>query len=413
MNVSFFGCALLNDENRNIYKRKYVKVFAGNESFGCDTYSSYSSTKLLFRRLYKEILGPKITLFLAARLAFYKNGADNVSSIVEAKFIRNCQLNNQKYVSVNSASILPSPSDIKKIRTSSILILDNIKKLRKGVMQEVYIMREFFLKHLGPIYSSIYRDQLLGRFDEVGVGEPALFLYYSIFARVQIFFVFVVFLMGFIVILWKGQKAASQSTFVLWYVLTGSYGVEMIFLIPLRLLFQFFVIDVVGSRSIRNLKLVIKLRSKSIIKRSTGFFWLGSNLIQFVNPAVRAARNCAYLSVSKLLILLNDCDYPLIHRKSTYKYAAFGLCLNMFENIFFVVLQILEVPARLFPRYFLTLTPKSIVSFGFILSFRSVLVNEDESFSLYYIYPFLLPVLGFSFPVILLFSVYLLKFYSR
>jgi hypothetical protein len=56
---------------------------------------------------------------------------------------------------------------------------------------------------------------------------------------------------------------------------------------------------------------ILRDRSKFILTRSQGMMSSANDLIQHVNPACRAARYFPHLSISRLLMSLNDFDVPL------------------------------------------------------------------------------------------------------
>jgi hypothetical protein len=103
-----------------------------------------------------------------------------------------------------------------------------------------------------------------------------------------------------------GPKAETQ------WALSVVFAVllEALILLPLRIWFKSVVLAGIIGEDVDRLYDVLKQRSKMIMLRSSGLMRNANCLIQHFNPACRAARYFPELDISRLLLSLNDNDFP-------------------------------------------------------------------------------------------------------
>lgn len=101
----------------------------------------------------------------------------------------------------------------------------------------------------------------------------------------------------------------------LWLIVMIFAVLEDIFLIqPLRVYVKWILIAGVPAEEIAVLFDTLVIRAKSLLLRRRGLSKNISSLIQYFNPACRAARYFPWLPISRILIVLTDFDLPMDHR---------------------------------------------------------------------------------------------------
>jgi hypothetical protein len=334
-----------------------------------------------FKKIYNEYLGRRISLLIAAKVAYFRTKTDILKPSLEAKYIQTCHV----MYHGNILASLPSEFDINKFRHSARKIFDGLLNLQSGITQEIYLMREFFLAKLDSLHSFMYRDFLLGNLDDLAIEDPLIVLFSSILMPC---ITIALYAAGFCALILFGPKALSQSYNSFIFVVFGSYLADTMLCVPCRLVIQFIFTDIIGGRSLRKLKYAVKVRSKCILNRSTGFFWIGGNLIQFVNPAVRAARLHPQLSVSKLLICLNDGDFPI--RLPSYNTSQLYYYVVFIEKILNVLCNAIFLTARNFPMFPQFLSFRLISAFLFFYAFQNAVIIASYTVIILFAIPFAL-----------------------
>jgi len=85
----------------------------------------------------------------------------------------------------------------------------------------------------------------------------------------------------------------------------------MLILDPFKCFVMFVVLSYAPSRRIRFIHAVLRDRAKAIVSRNVGVVRDANSLVQHLSPACRTARQFPHLSMSRLLLSLNDHDIPI------------------------------------------------------------------------------------------------------
>jgi hypothetical protein len=119
-----------------------------------------------------------------------------------------------------------------------------------------------------------------------------------------------------------------------------------IFLIsPTKILVEFLLIDLSSFQFMNQLRTCIQIRARRILQRKSGFFnLLEYSLLQRMNPACRLARAKPALSVSKLLVCVNDCDFEVVTRKYRCYHLSYYkvIMAKLVECVMYVVFLLLN-----------------------------------------------------------------------
>ena len=94
---------------------------------------------------------------------------------------------------------------------------------------------------------------------------------------------------------------------------------DLVVIIPFRVYATFAAVDLITFKHASRLVGVIELRAKRILRRTTGVILSFNDAVQHFNPACKAARMQTMLSVSKLLMALNDSDFSFVLKNRRYK----------------------------------------------------------------------------------------------
>ena len=87
---------------------------------------------------------------------------------------------------------------------------------------------------------------------------------------------------------------------------------QMVFILdPFKVFVMYVVLGHVPAQRVRYIHAVLRDRAKAILKRNTGIVTDSNSLVQHLSPACRTARMFPHLSMSRLLMSLNDHDIPI------------------------------------------------------------------------------------------------------
>jgi len=175
--------------------------------------------------------------------------------------------------------------------------------------QEIYLMRHFIVDIFdGPrrgVVSRHFLEEYNTRRNKWHERLSLVFL--PLMLAVMIYFVYVFNLS-------IGSRATNM-----WLIVTSiNFFQDVFFLKPLKVWFNFVLINGTVSREVRELCEQLTRRSKLILMRTHGMVRDTEALVQHFNPAVRAARMHPGLPVSRLLMSLNDFDIPLQPKHSIF-----------------------------------------------------------------------------------------------
>jgi hypothetical protein len=126
------------------------------------------------------------------------------------------------------------------------------------------------------------------------------------------------------------------SSAIILFVL--AYVADVFLLSPTRLFLQFLCVDILSFEYSERFKRVIEARSKHILRRTHGLINFFNDFVQHFNPACRAARMYPQLSVSKMLMAVNDADVYVVLKSN--KFRSSGNCvLKYAKQILFPILK--------------------------------------------------------------------------
>ena len=291
--------------------RKLLRKVVPDASNSLEHDDALLPTGQKFKALYKTYLGRRNTLLLAAKVAFYRTGFDSRDDALEAKYLR---LRLKVDTAHNSNHMLRSKAHkitrslIVSVRSKGKHVIRKIELLSSIRHREVYLLREFVLNSLHPFQISILRTTVLGCYDDIGVTNESaenfliehknfICLFLSAILAICIYFFYSI-----------GMVCMAYAPKIYYQILVWCYIVEFIILDPLKLFCQFALIEFFANDNLYRIKKTVELRASSILRRQTGYLWTSDNVIQNTNPAIRAARHCMSLSVSKLLAAVHDSD---------------------------------------------------------------------------------------------------------
>jgi hypothetical protein len=319
-------------QKKNAYKVAVDKFAVDIENVGKrDATSKSSLEENCFNEMIKK-LGKYHCCMIAAKCSALYSKADNVRAVNELKFLRLCQ----DFVKDNDMSetylerfIRSNLDDNKSIeyltmsdlfnsRQKKVTICNGLLNISDDNMKEIYLLREFVIGCLSPFHQLLVRNLLVGNFDN---GLYLLNFSFD-FRKFNILWIFPVLsisyyaVAGLIVVLW-GTEVFSMAPKLFIIIFLSSYFGDIFLVVPTKNLLQYLVIDALTYRELDLLKRFIVMRARPILMRRTGFFKFRYWAIQHTNPAVRSAREFPKLSVSKLLLCINDFDVPKGTKKRT------------------------------------------------------------------------------------------------
>ena len=339
-----------------------------------------STDKMPFVDLYHKHLGPRVACMMAAKISYMQVNVDSRKVVAEVRFIQGCYQINSMFVSDPRSERMIrnlAPKELTTIRESGMKISDNIACLKNVGHKEIYILREYFLHAMSPLQRFLFRDNLVGAYDDIAAADPVMINIYRNYKEFFVFLLIAIFAVELYVIFILGNVAMSYAPAIYISLIVASCAADALIISPVKISIQFLVTEMFVSRKAHSLKHAIELRTKSIYKRKTGHFWFSNSLVQHFNPAVRAARNSMQLSVSKLLVCLNDSDFLAVSQDIVP--ASLQGHLDMIEMILSQVLDIALTPFYALPR----LVNRAIVDIIAAVVLAFVLLTTTSSISIY------------------------------
>jgi len=123
---------------------------------------------------------------------------------------------------------------------------------------------------------------------------------------------------------------------------------QMVFVLdPFKCFVMFVMLSHVPSQRIRFIHAVLRDRAKAIISRNVGVVRDANAIVQHLSPACRTARQFPHLSMSRLLMSLNDHDIPinfLLNESENTSWGAFLLKAVVGVMLFTCLILILLLP---------------------------------------------------------------------
>lgn len=204
---------------------------------------------------------------------------------------------------------------LRKSRKAAYFIKQNMKIFEQDDQREVYLLQQFLVQSLRGFSRYIAYRHFFEEFDSrKEVSRP--FLHYLCMFIVPVYImalIFYIFLFGISL----GAHAAQ-----LWFIeIIVVALLSTCIIIPLTILLKFILITYQTRKDILNLFRVMKMRGKTILRRSIGLMTHSHALMHHFNPACRAARIFPELPAARLLMSLNDFDIPVdysLQRRSSY-----------------------------------------------------------------------------------------------
>ena len=129
-------------------------------------------------------------------------------------------------------------------------------------------------------------------------------------------------------------------------VLLLSIFFDTLFLNPLKVFMTRFLCMIDVRSEVLKIADIFEKRAKFIFRRKTGSMESFSDLIHHFNPVCRAARTIPELSISRLLISLNDYDFTQIYEPSGHSFVQV-----MLSPVLFIVRVVFNPLTALFPQY--------------------------------------------------------------
>ena len=107
-----------------------------------------------------------------------------------------------------------------------------------------------------------------------------------------------------------GVSLGPSATNIWLTALAFDLAQDIIILQPMLVLFNFTILSFAINSEIKKMHNLLRVRVRFVMKRTRGILRNASEVIQHINPACRTARKFPQLMTSRLLINLNDYDFP-------------------------------------------------------------------------------------------------------
>ena len=192
---------------------------------------------------------------------------------------------------------------------SGLNMIHSLRDFPSDNDRENYLMKRFVISSLNGFYRVIAPRYLLPDHKISSYFEYSNILLRKWLSMVGIVCYFIGIL--FYVFLYGGGFVGSGHTRIWLGALLCFVLMDILLLQPALVFFNFVcLVYAVQSRVMQVLR-TIQVRVKSLLRRKRGVLVNTSELIQHLNPACRAAREYPHLMVSRLLISMNDYDFPI------------------------------------------------------------------------------------------------------
>ena len=194
---------------------------------------------------------------------------------------------------------------LRKSRKFAYTIKRNMKAFEYDDQREVYLLQQFLVQSLRGFSRYIAYRHFFEDFDSrKETVRPNLHYLCMILVPLYVMaLIFYIFLFGISL-----EAHAAKIWFIEIIVVAL---LSTIVIIPLTILLKNVVVTYQARKDILSLFRVMKMRGKTILRRSIGLMTHSHALMHHFNPACRAARNYPELPAARLLMSLNDFDIPV------------------------------------------------------------------------------------------------------
>ena len=247
----------------------------------------------------------------APRTPFYFKHSGFLSQVERIMHFMELRLLNQSADPVTAAHVMHTGEErlilnrLRKSRKIAYLIKRNMRGFEYDDQREVYLLQQFLVQSLRGFSRYIAYRHFFEDFDaKKEVLRPTL--HYICMMLVPFYvmaLIFYIFLFGI---------SLEAHAAKLWFIeIIVVALLSTIIIIPCTILLKFVAMTHQARKDILALFRVMKLRGKTILRRSIGLMTHSHALMHHFNPACRAARNYPELPAARLLMSLNDFDIPV------------------------------------------------------------------------------------------------------
>ena len=194
---------------------------------------------------------------------------------------------------------------LRKSRKLAYLIKRNMRAFEYDDQREVYLLQQFLVQSLRGFSRYVAYRHFFEDFDaKKEVLRPTLHYICMVLVPFYVMaLIFYIFLFGI---------SLDPHAAKLWFIeIIVVALLSTIVIIPVTILLKFIAITYQARKDILSLFRVMKMRGKTILRRSIGLMTHSHALMHHFNPACRAARNYPELPAARLLMSLNDFDIPV------------------------------------------------------------------------------------------------------
>jgi hypothetical protein len=182
-------------------------------------------------------------------------------------------------------------------------ILEHMTTLETDADRDSYLLQRFIIDSMNGL-----QRRVAMRFVEENEEEDELHMRWRMLYFIALI-MWVVLVSGYVFLfgVMLGPTAANS-----WLTGVGLAMIQDFFILqPFKIFLMYIIIAGVPAIRIRVVHTILKKHARNVLNRTNGLIRDAGALIQHFNPACRAARMYPHLSMSRILMSLNDMDIPL------------------------------------------------------------------------------------------------------
>ena len=236
-------------------------------------------------------------MMLAARLYILQRTVDEVPLVDEAR----------KVALLSKADGYWAPhttfQKIEHARETADKIKRQLRGIKTDMLMERHLMKWFLTEQITNPWKRRVAHQHFFQMDEHDEKDVSRFRWNMSFCALIMYLVFTIFY-----IFYFGMTLRGKEILIWVVVLIVSFLEVNLLILPAIIWFKFVFASAAAIDAVWSLSVAIQRKVHHVVRRTRGVLKCDQMSIQHVNPACRAARSYPHLSVSRLLIGLNDYD---------------------------------------------------------------------------------------------------------
>ena len=311
---------------------------------------------------------------VVSALKAYRKERVTIADITDIDLLLH-ESNQLRTTGTTSDLLLLRTAMLKKInyaRDLSKTIVEDMRQITIDMDKDNFLMKHFLVESLVGTKRLIARRYFFDS-DELESDDRKKF------KKIISVILLPLYLIGCLFYVYLYGVQLGPSTTNIWLAaLAFDLAQDIIILQPMLIFCHFTLMSFIIQEEVRRLHDSLIARVKIVMRRTKGVLLNTSELIQHLNPACRAARKFPELMVSRLLLSLNDYDFPSdVTNVAANRHVIIRVCLALISLFGFAIAIIITFLPDMFQETFVNVVVSGGISY--IIVMTATMDTEDFS----------------------------------